>query len=84
LNSKLKHVDTHPSWIRQEVKASRLNVKWVDTDTMLADGMTKILGRQKHAEFLRQCHGTNLAFHWPFTEPLDPGSFAITSGSCMY
>jgi hypothetical protein len=54
LNSKLKHVDIHQSWIRQEVEAGRLNVKWVDTDNMPADGMTKILGRQKHAEFLRQ------------------------------
>jgi hypothetical protein len=54
LNSKLKHVDIHQSWIRQEVEAGRLNVKWVDTDNMPADGMTKILGRQKHAEFFRQ------------------------------
>jgi hypothetical protein len=54
LNSKLKHVDIHQSWIQQEVEVGRLNVKWVDTNNMPANGMTKILGRQKHAEFLRQ------------------------------
>jgi hypothetical protein len=30
------------------------------------------------------CHGTNLAFHWPFTEPLAPNGCAITIGPCMY
>jgi hypothetical protein len=30
------------------------------------------------------CHSTNLAFHWPFTEPLDSGGCAITTGPCMY
>jgi hypothetical protein len=39
LNAKLKHVDIHQSWIRQEVEAGRLNVKWIDTDNMPADGM---------------------------------------------
>ena len=56
LITKLKHVDVHQSWVRQEVQGGRLNIKWVDTNTMPADGMTKILGRQRHAEFLRQLH----------------------------
>jgi hypothetical protein len=61
LNSKLKHVDIHQSWIQQEVEAGHLNVKWVETNNMPANGMTKILGQQKHAEFLRQLRLVNIS-----------------------
>lgn len=54
LHTKVKHVDIHQLWIRQEVTASRINVKWVPTDHMPADGLTKILPKQKFAEFVRQ------------------------------
>jgi hypothetical protein len=54
LHTKVKHVDIHQLWIRQEVEASRINVQWVPTDRMLADGLTKILPKQKFAEFIRQ------------------------------
>lgn len=54
LHTKVKHVDIHQLWIRQEVTASRINVQWVPTDRMPADGLTKILPKQKFAEFVRQ------------------------------
>jgi hypothetical protein len=54
LHTKVKHVDIHQLWIRQEVTASRINVKWVPTDHMPADGLTKILPKQKFTEFIRQ------------------------------
>ena len=54
LHTKVKHVDIHQLWIRQEVTASRINVKWVPTDRMPADGLTKILPKQKFMEFIRQ------------------------------
>jgi hypothetical protein len=54
LHTKVKHVDIHQLWIRQEVTASRINVKWVPTDRMPADGLTKILPKQKFTEFIRQ------------------------------
>jgi hypothetical protein len=56
LNTKLKHVDIHQNWIRQEVEGNRLYVHWKPTNQMPADGMTKILPRQKHAEFIQQLH----------------------------
>jgi hypothetical protein len=54
LATKLKHVDIHQLWVRQEVEAGRLKVQWVLTDRMPADGMTKMLPRQKHTEFVKQ------------------------------
>ncbi|KAI1007816.1 hypothetical protein K3495_g424 [Podosphaera aphanis] len=54
LNTKVRHVDIHQLWVRQEVQASRLNVIWVPTDKMPADGLTKILMKQKFKEFVKQ------------------------------
>jgi hypothetical protein len=54
LHTKVKHVDIHQLWIRQEVTASRINVRWVPTDRMPADGLTKVLPKQKFTEFVRQ------------------------------
>jgi hypothetical protein len=54
LQTALKHVDIHQCWLRQEVQAKRIKVEWVPTSEMVADGFTKILPAQKHAEFVRQ------------------------------
>jgi predicted DNA-binding protein (UPF0251 family) len=43
LQTALKHVDIHQSWLRQEVQAKRIKVEWVPTAKMVADGFTKIL-----------------------------------------
>ena len=51
--SKLRHVDIHRSWLRQEVQEGRLHVKWIPTNRMIADGLTKSLTAQKHHEFVR-------------------------------
>jgi hypothetical protein len=54
LDTKLKHVDVHQLWLRQEVEAGRIHVKWVPTASMPADGLTKILPPQKHENFVNQ------------------------------
>jgi hypothetical protein len=54
LVTKLKHVDIHQSWVRQEVQEGRLSIEWLPTSEMPADGLTKALPRQKHDEFIRQ------------------------------
>jgi hypothetical protein len=54
LKTALRHVDIHQSWLRQEVQAGRIDVKWVPTAEIVADGFTKMLPGQKHAEFVRQ------------------------------
>jgi hypothetical protein len=60
LHTKLKHVDIHQNWVRQEVAASRINVQWQGTSQMPADGLTKILPKQQHAHFVRQLGLVNI------------------------
>jgi hypothetical protein len=52
-DTKLKHVDIHGHWLRQEVSEGRVHVKWVATGQMAADGLTKVLTRQKHENFVK-------------------------------
>ena len=60
LHTKVKHVDIHQLWIRQEVEASRLNVVWVPTERMPADGLTKILPKPRFKEFVKQLGLTDI------------------------
>jgi len=54
LVTKLKHIDIHQYWLRQEVANGNINIEWVSTNDMVADGLTKGLPIQKHAEFMKQ------------------------------
>jgi hypothetical protein len=51
LATKLKHVDIHQ---HQEVQEDRLNIEWIPTADMPADGLTKALPIQKHQTFIKQ------------------------------
>ena len=53
LSTKLRHVDIHNHWLRQEYSEKRVLFEWVSTKEMLADGLTKALPRQRHEEFVR-------------------------------
>ena len=54
LATKLKHIDIHHHWLRQEVQDQRLQLKWIPTNSMPADGLTKALPTQKHYTFIQQ------------------------------
>jgi hypothetical protein len=54
LEMRLRHVDIHQHWLRQEVEDGTITIKWLPTAQMPADGLTKALPAQKHATFLRQ------------------------------
>src|SRR2546423_9771145 len=54
LTTKLRHIDIHRHWVRQEVQAKRIQIDWIHTAEMPADGLTKALPRQKHENFVRQ------------------------------
>jgi len=60
LNTKLRHVDTHQLWLRQEVEDGNLQVSWMATNQMPADGLTKSLTRQKHSSFVEQLGLTDI------------------------
>jgi len=52
LNTKLRHVDIYNHWLHQEVQQKRLKIRWISTDKMPADSLTKPLQRQKHENFI--------------------------------
>jgi hypothetical protein len=51
--TKLKHIDIHHFWLRQEIQEGRLRVLWLPTAAMPADGLTKILDKTKHKQFCK-------------------------------
>ena len=53
LNIRLRHVDIHNHWLRQQHQREQLFFSWVFTAEMPADGLTKALFRQKHEDFVR-------------------------------
>jgi Reverse transcriptase (RNA-dependent DNA polymerase) len=55
LVTKLRHVDIHNHWLRQECKRGTVKLQWEATNDMIADGLTKSLGKQKFARFVRLC-----------------------------
>jgi hypothetical protein len=54
LQTKLRYVDIHNHWLRQEVSNGTIHVKYILTAEMLADSFTKALPANKWEEFLRQ------------------------------
>jgi hypothetical protein len=54
LLTKLRHVDIHQCWLRQQVQGGIIDIKWVPTRDMHADGFTKLLGPQAHQHFVSQ------------------------------
>lgn len=54
LDTKLRHIDIHQHWLRQEVQAGRVALGWLPTAEMPADGLTKNLTAQKQAAFVKQ------------------------------
>jgi hypothetical protein len=54
LVTKLKHVDIHQHWLRQEVEAKHVKIEWISTNEMPADGLTKALPHQKFDTFIKQ------------------------------
>ena len=52
LQTKLRHVDIHSHWLRQEVQRGTIAVRWVPTKQMMADGLTKSLTHANHKDFV--------------------------------
>jgi hypothetical protein len=54
LQTKLRHVDIHNHWLRQEAARKKIQVVYTPTDDMMADGLTKVLPYEGHQRFVRQ------------------------------
>ena len=52
-STKLRHVDIHRHWLRQEVQNGAISIKWTSSTSILTDGLTKMLPPQHHKEFVR-------------------------------
>jgi len=54
LQTKLRHVDIHNHWLRQEVQRGTISVEYIPSASMPADGLTKALPGNKWKAFLDQ------------------------------
>ncbi|RKK23804.1 hypothetical protein BFJ67_g16964 [Fusarium oxysporum f. sp. cepae] len=54
LQTKLRHVDIHNHWLRQEALANRISVRHTPTTEMIADGLIKALPAQQFQKFVMQ------------------------------
>jgi Reverse transcriptase (RNA-dependent DNA polymerase) len=52
LQTKLRHVDIHNHWLRQEATNGRINVSYTPSEDMIADGLTKALPREPFERFV--------------------------------
>ena len=50
---KLRHVDIHNHWLRQEAQNGKIKVIYIPTNDMIADGFTKSLPANKICQFLK-------------------------------
>jgi hypothetical protein len=54
LHTRLRHVDIHNHWLRQEAEKKTIEVEYTPTDQMLADGLTKVLSNTSFEAFRQQ------------------------------
>jgi hypothetical protein len=54
LRTKLRHVDIHNHWLRQEILDERIEVIYTPSTRLLADGLTKSLPGEAFAKFTQQ------------------------------
>jgi hypothetical protein len=60
LQTKLRHVDVHNHWLRQEVSRGRINVTYTKSQDMIADGLTKVLPTETFLSFQQQMGLVNI------------------------
>ena len=54
LQTKLRHVDIHNHWLRQEASNGRISVEYTPSKDMLANGFTKALQNNAFKTFVQQ------------------------------
>ena len=61
LRTKLRHVDIHNHWLRQEIQRQSIIVQYTPSEQMIADGLTKVLLKDGHEKFKRQIGLTDIS-----------------------
>uniref|UniRef100_A0AAV1TCD3 Copia protein n=1 Tax=Peronospora matthiolae TaxID=2874970 RepID=A0AAV1TCD3_9STRA len=52
-HSRTKHIDTKFSFLRKKIEEDVIELEYMPTNHVVADGLTKALGRVKHEKFLK-------------------------------
>ena len=60
ISTKLRHVNIHQFWLRQEVQNKKFVVQWVPSSKIPADGLTKPLTKQLHQAFINMLGLTDI------------------------
>lgn len=63
LQTKLRHVDIHNHWLRQEARLDRIRVEYRPTNDMIADGLTKPLSNLAFHNFVQQLGLRDISSH---------------------
>lgn len=63
LQTKLRHVDIHNHWLRQEAQLDRISVEYRPTADMIADGLTKVLTNTSFQKFVKQIGLADVSRH---------------------
>lgn len=63
LQTKLRHVDIHNHWLRQEAQKKRIKVEYKPTTDMIADGLTKAMSGPAFQQFVKQIGLANVSKH---------------------
>jgi hypothetical protein len=71
LTTKLKHVDIHHFWLRQTWQDNTVQVQWVPTQEMPADGFTKRLSREKQSLFIQALGMSDIQYQLKDTQSQD-------------
>ncbi|KAF6517865.1 hypothetical protein HZS61_008144 [Fusarium oxysporum f. sp. conglutinans] len=61
LRTKLRHVDIHNHWLRQEITQGRIDVVYTSSAQLLADGFTKALPSDKFELFMQRLRLADLS-----------------------
>ena len=68
LQTRLRHVDIHNHWLRQEVANKKIMVEYTPSASIIADGLTKALNHTLHQAFIQQLGLAQL----PIRKTIDP------------
>jgi hypothetical protein len=50
---RLCHIDIQQHWLQEMVQDGKINIKWVPTSKMVANGLTKPLSSDAHKKFVK-------------------------------
>jgi hypothetical protein len=63
LKTSARHIDIHHHWLRQEALSGNINISYISSNCQPADGLTKLLPRQKHENWISILNFKNLPVH---------------------